>query len=298
MMQPSIRQLRYLVAVAEYGHFGRAAASCFVTQSTLSAGVKDLEEILEVTVFERVHRNVLVTEIGKEVLVRAELILNQVDGLLEFTTRAETPLSGKLTLGVIPTVGPFLLPQVLAALRKNYPAASVFLREGQTAALLEDLSAGKIDAVLMALPYPTQDMTVLPLFDDSFLLAYRHGSDFDNVKSLKIKHLEECELLLLEEGHCLRQHALAVCKLPRARYGALYQGTSLYTLVQMVANGLGVTLLPRMAVDSGILNKTGVKAKDFFEKDVKRTIGLVWRSSSSKARDLNLLADFIKGFAK
>ncbi len=292
-MQPSIKQLRYLVAVARHGHFGRAATSCFVTQSTLSAGVKDLEESLGVTVFERVHKNVLVTEIGTEVLARAELILRQIDELVELKSQRTGPLSGKLVLGVIPTIGPFLLPQLLAALRKKYPKSQVFLREGQTATLLDDLGSGKIDAALMALPYPTTNMTVVPLFDDLFFLACARGSAFSELSHIKIKQLEGSELLLLEEGHCLRQHALAACKLKSAEYGIPYESTSLYTLVQMVANGLGVTLLPQMAIDSGILKKTGVEARPFVEKDVMRSIGLVWRSSSSKAEDLKLLADFI-----
>ncbi len=295
-MHPSLKQLKYLVAVAEHRHFGRAADSCFVTQSTLSAGVKDLEEALGVVVFERIHKNVLVTEPGEEVLSRAKLIIKQVDELVEVAAHRDTPLSGKLTLGVIPTIGPFLLPPLLAALRKKYPKASIFLREGQTATLLEDLSTGRIDAALLALPYPMTDVTVVPLFDDIFYLAYHHESDFAKTKHLKINQLEGSELLLLEEGHCLRQHALEACNLQSAQYGVPYQGTSLYTLVQMVANGLGVTLLPKMAVDSGILNKTGVKAKAFTDSDIKRSIGLVWRSSSSKVEDLNLLADFITHF--
>lgn len=258
----------------------------------------DLENALGVAVFERVHKKVLVTEMGEEVLSRAKLIIKQVDELVEVASRRQGPLSGKLTLGVIPTIGPFLLPQVLAALRKKYSEASIFLREGQTAALIEDLNAGRIDAALIALPYPTTDMIVVPLFDDIFYLAYHYESEFAKLKHLKIKQLEGSELLLLEEGHCLRQHALAACKLQSAQYGAPYQGTSLYTLVQMVANGLGVTLLPKMAIDSGILNKTGVKAKAFTENDVKRSIGLVWRSSSSKAGDLRLLADFITNFVE
>lgn len=295
-MQPSLKQLKYLVAVAEHRHFGRAADSCFVTQSTLSAGVKDLEEALGVVVFERIHKNVLVTEPGEEVLSRAKLIIKQVDELVEVAAHRDTPLSGKLTLGVIPTIGPFLLPPLLAALRKKYPKASIFLREAQTATLLEELNTGRIDAALLALPYPMTDVTVAPLFDDIFYLAYHHKSDFAKTKRLKINQLEGSELLLLEEGHCLRQHALEACNLQSAQYGVPYQGTSLYTLVQMVANGLGVTLLPKMAIDSGILNKTGVKAKAFTDNDVMRSIGLVWRSSSSKVEDLNLLADFITHF--
>ncbi len=295
-MQPSIKQLKYLVAVAEHRHFGRAAAACFVTQSTLSAGVHDLEEALGVSVFERLHKNVLITDVGKEVLNRAQRILQEVDSLVEFTAQRDKPLAGKITLGVIPTIAPFLLPKVLAALRENYPQAQIFLRESQTATLLEDLSAGRIDAALMAFPYPTTDMTVVHLFDDPFLLAYPPNSVFSKRKRLSIKHLEGCDLLLLEEGHCLRQHALEACKLGSAKYGVPYQGTSLPTLVQMVANGLGVTLLPKMAIDTGVLSNTDIEVKTFAEKTIKRSIGLVWRSTSAKATDLNLLADFIKAF--
>jgi len=296
-VQPSIKQLKYVLAVAKHRHFGRAANACFVTQSTLSVGIQGLEEALNTVIFERDNKQVLVTESGKEVIERAQRILAEIEDLIDFTAKQDAPLSGKITLGVIPTIGPFLLPQVLAALRLEHPLSQIFLREQQTEILLEELSSGRIDAALVALPYPTTGMISVPLFDDPFYLAYSKDASEAKIKKLSIKDLEGCDLLLLEDGHCLRQHALAACKLESAKYGVPYQGTSLYTLVQMVANGLGVTLLPKMAIDNGILNNTDVAAKSFTENNVQRTIGLMWRTGSSKAKDLDLLSTFIKGHA-
>lgn len=293
-MNVTLKQLKYLVAVSEHAHFGRAATACYVTQSTLSAAVKDCEEALETKVFERLHNNVLITEAGNEVLIQAHRILKEVNDLEKLTAKSKSPLSGKLTLGVIPTIGPFLIPKILSALRVSYPEARIFLRESQTATLLSDLDSGKIDAALMAFPYPTKDLTIVPLFEDPFSLAFQKDNHLASLKHLKVKQLEGSDLLLLEEGHCLRQHALSACKLNSAKYGEPYQGTSLYTLVQMVANGLGVTLLPKMAIDSGILNNTDVKVKSFTEKNVQRTIGLAWRPTSTQQADLNLLASFIQ----
>ena len=294
MLEPSIKQLRYLAAMAQHRHFGQAAKSCFVTQSTLSASIKDVEQILGIEVFERRHKKVLVTEQGGEVIARAHNILKEIDDLMAFTQQGNSPLSSKLTLGVIPTIAPYLLPPLLAALRTDYPQAQFFLRESQTECLLEDLKAGRIDAAIMAFPYPTSDMTTVPLFDDPFVFVGLPSSIFTQYKKLKIKHLEGSDLLLLEEGHCLREHALSACKLQSAQYSVPYQATSLPTLVQMVANNLGVTLLPKMAVDKGLIMNTGLVIKEFSEKSVKRSIGLVWRSSSSKVADLSLLAEYIK----
>jgi len=293
-MRLSLKQLKYICAVSEHLHFGRAADACFVTQSTLSASIQDLESYLGINVFERTKKRVLITETGKNIVERAKRILQEVDNLVDAASQTQAPLSGKLTIGAIPTVSPFLLPSLLPKLRKHYPQLKVFLREEQTATLIEDLRNGRIDVALLALPYPLPDLTVTSLFAESFYLATLPNHPTKQLKKLKTSHLQEESLLLLEEGHCLRQHALAACNLQSANYGVPYQGTSLTTLIQMVANGIGVTLVPEMAISAGLLKKTGVVAHEFSEKNVTRTIGLVWRSNSSKQQDLQLLAEFIK----
>ncbi len=295
-MTPSFKQLKYIIAVAEHRHFGNAAAACFVTQSTLSAGIQDLEEILNVQVFERTNKQVLITEKGQAIVLHAKRVSQEIDNLINAAAANSKPLTGKITLGVIPTVGPFLLPAILAKLRKSFPELKVFLRESQTAALLEDLNTGRIDAALIALPYPTNDLKTVELFDDCFHLACLPNHLLTKHKQLKIEHLATQPLLLLEEGHCLRQHALSACKLKGAHYGVPYQATSLSTLIQMVANGIGITLIPEMGIKSGLLAKTGIVACSFDDNNVKRIIGMVWRPTSSKQSGLELLADFIKKF--
>ena len=297
-MTLSIKQLKYIVAVAEHRHFGNAATARYVTQSPLSAGIQDVEEALQVQVFERTKKQVLITEKGLEIVLHAKRVLEEINGLIDATSSTSKPLCGKITLGVIPTVGPFLLPTILAKLRNSFPELKVFLRESQTAALLDDLTTGRIDAALLALPYPINDMKKVELFDDLFHLACPPDHPLANRKPLKVQHLATQPLLLLEEGHCLRQHALSACKLKGANYGVPYQCTSLSTLIQMVANGIGVTLVPKMGVKSGLLAKTGLVSRSFNDKDVKRTIGMVWRPSSNKQSDLELLAEFIKKHAQ
>ena len=293
-MTPSFKQLKYIIAVAEHRHFGHAAAACFVTQSTLSAGIQDFEDALDIRVFERTNKQVLITEKGQEIVFYAKHVLNAVDDLVNAASASSKPLTGKIIMGVIPTIGPFLLPQILTKLRKSFPQLKVFLRESQSAELLRDLSTGRIDTAILALPYPMNDCKKIELFDDYFHLACLPDHPLANLKQLKIKHLATQPLLLLEEGHCLRQHALSACKLEGANYGVPYQGTSLSTLIQMVAGGIGVTLVPEMGVKSGLLNKTGLVSRPFSDKNVKRTIGMIWRPSSSKQSDLELLANFIK----
>ena len=205
-------------------------------------------------------------------------------------------MSGKMKLAVIPTIAPFLLPPLLAQLRQNFPAFQLYLREVQTEQALEDLYSGRVDGALIATPFPTAEVVVEPLFEDPFYLACLSDSRLAKYKRLKTKHLEGQPLLLLEDGHCLRQHALSACKLHSADYSMPYQATSLITLVQMVANGLGVTLLPEIALKSGLLTNTDIEIRAFDEKHVSRTISLVWRRSSAKGHALEVLGQLIQDF--
>jgi LysR family hydrogen peroxide-inducible transcriptional activator len=282
---PSLRQLRYLVAVADHGHFGRAAEASLVTQSTLSASIKELEAILGRTLIERTKRTVIVTPLGRDIAARARAVLSDVADLSDAVKAAGPPLSGTLRLGVIPTIGPYLLPRAWPALRAAHPALELFLREDQTAPLLARLGAGDLDAVLMAFPYPAAAFETALFADDPFWLAFPRGHALASRERIDPGDLTGDELLLLEEGHCLRDHALALCDVPGPDR---FQATSLHTLAQMVDNGLGLTLLPKMAIDGGLIRGTRVEIRPM--NGPARHIGLAWRKTSSRRADFTHLA--------
>ena len=287
---PTLKQLRHLVAVAEHGHFGRAAESCFVTQSTLSASIKELESILGSILIERTKRSVKITALGEEVVRRAGQALREVEDIVDLVAAAGEPLSGDLRLGVIPTIGPYLIPRVMPALRGAYPSLRLYLREDQTARLLERLAAGNLDVVLLALPYRTKGLETLVFADDPFFVACAAGHPFAELEQVTPDDLMGEDLLLLEEGHCLRDHALSACHLePGATAQDSFQATSLHTLVQMVDGGLGLTLLPKMAIDAGVLHGTRIVARSLVGPGVSRSIGLAWRPSSSRGHEFALL---------
>ena len=296
---PSLRQLRYLVAVIELRHFSRAAEACLVTQSTLSAGIRELEDLLGVALFERTKRSVTPTPIGLEIGDEAKALLRDAERLLEIAEATHKPLSGSLRLGVIPTIGPYALPQALPGLRARFPKLRLYLREDQTARLLDQLGDGELDAVLMALPWETPDLEVMSLIDDPFFVVSSKLHPFAgvagavDVAALRPPHLASDDLLLLEEGHCMREHALAACALSRGGRARAFQATSIYTLVQMVANGLGVTLLPSIAVNSESLAAAGIEARRLVG-DPGRSIGLVWRRRSPRAAEYRLLGSILK----
>lgn len=289
---PTLRQLRYLVALAEHRHFGKAAESCFATQSTLSAGLQELETLLGIMLVERTKRRVMLTPLGEEVVARARALLRGAEDLVDLVETARQPLTGGLRLGVIPTIAPYLLPRALPALRAAYPRLRLTLREDLTMRLLDGLAAGNLDVVLIALPWPADGVETLELAEDPFLFACAPDHPLAAKEAVTSDELATAELLLLEEGHCLREHALSACRLPSAAGRAM--GTSLTTLVQMVANGLGVTLLPRLAVDGGVLRGTGLVTRPLAEP-ASRRIGLAWRRSSPRAAEFALLGGALAG---
>jgi LysR family hydrogen peroxide-inducible transcriptional activator len=292
---PSLRHLRYLVALADTLHFGRAAAACFVTQSTLSAGLKELERQLGVTLVERTKRRVMVAPLGAEVVARARRLLSAAGEISDLVRAAAEPLSGPLNLGVIPTVAPFLLPKVLAKVRKAHPKLKLHLVEDLTARLLERLNAGELDLALIALPYRAPEIETLDLGDDAFLLATPPGHPLAGHEHVEARELEKAPLLLLAEGHCLRDHALAACRLAAASPGGeRLQATSLHTLTQMVAGGMGVTLLPQMAVDAGLAKGTGITTTRLDDPGAKRKIGFAWRPSSPRKAEFRKLAEYFR----
>jgi LysR family hydrogen peroxide-inducible transcriptional activator len=291
--------LRYLVAIDDYRHFSKAADACAATQSTLSAGLQELEATLGANLVERTKRRVLMTPLGSEVVARARQLLRDAEEIGALVRAAGEPLSGPLRLGIIPTVGPYLLPQVMPHLRATHPNLRLYLREDLSARLLERLGDGDLDLVLLALPYRADEFEFEALFEDPFVLACPPDHPLADAASPPTTLAIEEDLLLLEEGHCLREHALAACHLstapgvPGGRQDRLL-ATSLTTLVQMVAGGLGITLLPQMALGCGILAGTGLVCRSLGADAPTRTIGLGWRASSPRKAEFRLLGEAIR----
>lgn len=292
---PTIKQLQYLVALQEHGHFGRAAEACFVTQSTLSAGIRELETLIGVTLVERTRRVVRFTPLGDRIAEKARSVVREADELGDMARAAGRPLSGEMRLSVIPTVAPFMLPRILPRLRRDYPDLKLFLREEPSGAACEGLHNGRTDCVLLALPYACGEVASAPLFDDPLYVAFQPGDMPAATTTIAAADIDEHRLLLLEDGHCLKDHALSACNRPELRAEAMMLGTSLHTIVQMVDNGLGTTILPEMAVRAGILEHTGVTARPLEMPHASRTIALVWRRASPREKDFRLLAEVLAG---
>lgn len=290
---PSLRQLAYLVELADRLNFRAAAEAQFVTQSTLSAGIKELEKVLGVQLVERDKRHVRLTAVGEEVTTRARALLAGATDLAAAARSAAAPLSGPLRLGAIPTVAPFLLPEILPPLRRAHRALKLYLREDFTERLLERLRAGSLDMALIALPYDTGDLHVRELFEDRFWFVARENDPAAGAREIPLRKLDTSEVLLLEEGHCLRDHAIAACGPRRGAREAKVEATSLHTLIQMVEGGLGVTLLPEITLKAGILKGTRLAARPLAPPAPSRTIALVARRTSPRLRDVELLAEFI-----
>lgn len=291
---PTLKQLQYLVALSEQLNFTRAADACFVTQSTLSAGIKELEQNLGIHLVERDRQFVLMTRIGLEISVRARAILSATHDLAELAAAALEPMTGRLRLGVIPTIAPFVLPLSLPLLRERYPDLHLALREDVTANLLLRLEDGQLDFALIALPYDTANLLVEPLFDDALWIVGRKGDPEVKPQSVRASPLSLDRLLLLEEGHCLRDHTLFACGESSRHSSADMEATSLLTLVQMVASGLGVALVPEMAIRAGLARSPGLIARQMSEPRPKRTIALVARRSTSRMEEFGILADVIR----
>ncbi|MDB5699744.1 MAG: LysR family transcriptional regulator [Alphaproteobacteria bacterium] len=290
---PTLKQLQYLVALRTNGHFGRAADACFVTQSTLSAGIRELESLIGVTLVERTRRVVRFTPLGNRIADKAQRILHEAEELADMARAAGKPLSGELRMGVIPTIAPFLLPSLLPKLRKQWPDLKLYLREETSQAACDSLHRGQADCVLLALPYGCGEVDSAALFEDRLFVAFPPGTPTPPAEVLP-SAIDETKLLLLEDGHCLKDHALAACNRPELRAEAAMMGTSLHTLVQMVDNGLGTTMVPEMAIKAGILDGTGVIARPLDADHPSRRIALVWRKNSPREKEFNLLAEAIR----
>lgn len=294
----NLRDLRYLVALADERHFGKAAERCFVSQPTLSAQIRKLEEYLGVPLVERQPRRVALTATGVKIVQRARLLLQEADAIVELAKTDRDPLAGPLKLALIPTVGPYLLPHIVGRLRRELPRLKLMLYEYQTEPLLERLRAGEIDVGILALPVAMDGLEAAPLYEEPFMLAVPASHALADRERVKVEDLRGETLLLLEDGHCLRDQALDVCRLSGANEKSGFRATSLETLRQMVAAGVGVTLLPALSVHAPVAQPPNIRVVPFRKPAPSRRIALVWRKSSALDGFLHTLADAIGPLAR
>ena len=292
MKSPTLKQLRYFLALADSGHFGRAAASCFVSQSAFSSAIAELENRLGTQLVDRTNRTVTITATGQDIAVQARLCLQDVESLVEMGRGERGPLCGELRLGVIPTIAPFLLPKALPKLRRKFPQLELYLTEDQTQRIYGRLMDGELDVILLALPWEMRGVEVEALFKDRFCLAYRDGTDRVDPDNYRFSRLDADSILLLEDGHCLRDHALAACKIKNTQKVRPFAASSLLTLVEMLDADLGISFLPAMSRDSSLLRNTQVKLSEMGDRSY-RTIGLAWRKGSTRGDEFKLLGNFI-----
>ncbi|WP_293661685.1 hydrogen peroxide-inducible genes activator [Rhodoferax sp. OV413] len=290
---PSLKQLRYLLALAEHLNFTRAAQASFVSQSTLSTGLKELESTLGVQLVERDKQTVSFTPIGAEVVARARQVLASAEDLSDFVADAARPMQKQLRLGVIPTIAPFVLPNLMPLLRVKFPQLQLAMREDLTANLMARLHSRQLDFALIALPYQTEDLRVLKLYEDKFWLVELENDSSSSGKAIQISSQWTERLILLEEGHCLRDHSLQACSATEVAGVKGIEVTSLLTLVQMVSSGLGVALLPELAIQSGLLNGSSLQARPLAPPAPVRTIALVTRPTSAHMAEFEAIADLI-----
>ncbi len=291
----NLRDLKYLVALAEERHFGRAAERCHVSQPTLSAQIRKLEEYLGVSLVERQPKKVSLTETGERIVARARRVLQEADAIVELARTDRDPLAGELKLAFIPTVGPYLLPKVATRLKRALPKLKLLLYEYQTAQLLEKLRDGDIDMGILALPVPTDGLECRELYEEAFMLAVPDTHPLAQRERARVEDLRGETLLLLEDGHCLRDQALEVCSRVRVSEDQDYRATSLETLRQMVAAGHGVTLLPQLATIGPGGTTRGLRVRPFARPSPSRSIGAVWRKSTTRGPAIEAIAEVIRG---
>ena len=293
MRLPTIKQLRYFLALCDEQHFGRAAERSFVSQSAFSNAIQELEAALETQLVDRTNRSVTITSIGQEVATQSRLVLRDVESLVDIAQGDNEPLCGELRLGVIPTIAPFVLPVVLPKIRKAFPKLQLYLIEDQTQRIYERLMDGELDVLLLALPWAMQGVEEQVLFRDEFCLAYRQGTKRVDPHNYRFNRLDADSVLLLEDGHCLRDHALAACKIRNTQKVSRFGASSLLTLVEMIDADLGISFLPEMARGGTLLRNTRVRLQPLSEKSY-RNIGLAWRKGSRRVDEFQMLGEFVR----
>ncbi len=291
---PTVKQLRYLIALEKHGHFGRAAEACYVSQSAFSVAIQALESILDVKLVDRTNRSVIFTTIGRQIVAQAHQCLLDMESLVDIAREQREPLSGELRFGTIPTIAPFMLPAILPDIRQQFPRLDLYIREEQTRRLYEELMHGGLDLILIALPYELKGVRTMPLFKDHFLLAvHKKTRLLDTSGEIRINRLRQGDILLLEEGHCLRDHILAALRLHNRDKLNKFAATSLHTLIQMVDSDLGISFVPEMARDSSLIRGTDVEFYPM-NKAYVRKIALVWRASSARRDEFTRLGQIMK----
>jgi LysR family hydrogen peroxide-inducible transcriptional activator len=293
MNLPTVKQLRYFVALESLEHFGKAAEACFVSQSAFSTAIRELETTLEVQLVDRTNKNVTVTHIGRQIAAEARRCLRDLEGLVEIARSNHEPLSGELRIGVIPTIAPFLLPSVLPAIRQKFPQLRPYLTEDMTLHIYDKLMNGELDLIILALPFALRNVETLTLFEDRFLLACREDTKHTRPRGYIFDELNPESILLLEDGHCLRDHALSACHLQDMDKVSRFTASSLLTLVQMVDADLGISYLTEMVEGSPLLEGTSVKMWPLPEESF-REIGLAWRRGSAREAEFTQLGQFIQ----
>ena len=296
MFHPTFRQLKYLVSISKELHFGKAAKECFVSQSTLSSGIQELEKLLNIKLVERTKRTVFLTTLGKEIAKKAESINIEMNDVLDLAKSAQKHMSGETRLGIIPTIAPYLLPKLMPKIRKKYPNLDLKLVEDQTANILNMLYSGNLDLVLMAMPYKTDNLNTQLIKKDYFHVAVPSQSSLANKikKSLSNKDISDTNMLLLDEGHCLREHALEACSKETKQKVDAFKATSLLTLVQMVDNNSGITLLPDIVVNSELLKNSKIKILEYENNKNYREIVLCWRVSTPRSNEFFEFTKFLR----
>ena len=289
----NLKDLKYLVALADTGHFGRAADRTFVSQPTLSAQLKKLEQYLGVKLVERQPKNVQLTEVGKQIVVHARRMLDEANQIVALGRNGTDPFSGKLKVALIPTIGPYLLPRVTQKIRKALPHLGLMLYEHRTEGLLKRLHEGEIDMGILALPTALDGLESRTLYKEFFTLAVPNGHILADKSTVKVQDLKNQCLLLLEDGHCLRDQALEVCSRVDVREAEDFRATSLETLRQMVVAGFGITLLPELAVESPFGSQRGLTVRQFAKPAPMRTVGAVWRKSSTRTAAISAVCDVL-----
>ncbi|MDT8376791.1 MAG: LysR substrate-binding domain-containing protein [Mariprofundaceae bacterium] len=294
-MLPTVKQLRFLIALDEYRHFSKAAKACFISQSAFSIAIKELEARLQVQLVDRTNRSVTFTETGRAIADQARLCIGDIEALVNIASSRQKPLSGRLTLGVIPTIAPFLLPPILPEIHNRFPELQLYLREDKSQQVYEQLLEGKLDLILIALPYEMKGVVTMPLYRDPFLFACCHHSRW--LEGLKgdpeIGSLPAESVLLLDDGHCLRDHALQACRLHDSDQISRFSATSLQTLLQMVASDIGVTFIPAMARNSLLLQGSMIELHTMPAGSF-REIGLAWRKGSGREDEFRMLGALLQ----
>lgn len=292
MNLPTVKQLRYFVALEKHEHFGKAAGACFVSQSAFSVAIRELENLLGVQLVDRTNKNVTITRVGKEIASQASRCLRDIEYLASFASSSQEPMTSKITLGAIPTIAPFILPNIIPSLHKEYPSLKLYLHEDTTMNVYDKLMNGELDLLLIALPYKLAGVEIMPLFKDHFHMACHKDTNRLNPNNYDIELLPPESILLLEDGHCLRDHALSACQIKNQDTINRFAASSLLTLIEMINSDLGITYLPEISLNSPMVKNTDIKTMPTSDSSY-REIGLVWRKNSAQVKEFKLLGEFI-----